>query len=159
MKQNCQKKKLELEIKINYIMTNVNIYEDHKVTTNAWLIQAELYQRYVYYDRREEESGRGGERKTHTCMVACSLARSQVRTNALKTPPPPTTPPISLVQQPEIPSLLTSTNSYNFETNPGMRVRMLTRFIDAIIIAFGLCIIAFGLIWPISVSLSDLVMS
>ena len=92
MKQNCQKKKLELEIKINYIMTNVNIYEDHKVTTNAWLIQAELYQRCVYYDRREEESGRGGERKAHTCMVACSLARSQVRTNALKTPPPPTPP-------------------------------------------------------------------
>ena len=111
---------------------------------------------------REWERGREKSAHMHGSLLARALASAHERTQNSSTPnptPPHPTPPISLVQQPEIPSLLTSTNSYNFETNTRMRVRMLTRFIDAIIIAFGLCIIAFGLIWPISVSLSDLVMS
>ena len=73
-------------------MTNVNIYEDHKVTTNAWLIQAELYQRYVYYDGREEESGRAREKNAHMhgSLLARTLASAHERTQNSSTPNHPT---------------------------------------------------------------------
>ena len=35
---------------LNYIMTNMNIYENYKATINEWLNKIELYKRYVNYD-------------------------------------------------------------------------------------------------------------
>ena len=35
---------------LNYIMTNMNIYENYKATINEWLNKIEPYKRYVHYD-------------------------------------------------------------------------------------------------------------
>ena len=45
-----EKQKIRLKNMLNYIMTNMNIYENYKATINEWLNKIELYKRYVNYD-------------------------------------------------------------------------------------------------------------